>query len=81
MQKPGVIIHTPPESTDRTKNPEKQLGGYGADDPVNVRGQWMWTNYIELVVDGVVVDLNRIPLPANTPIVDLRFKDEGKAAR
>ena len=31
--------------------------------------------YIELVVDGDIVDLNRIPLPADTPINDERFKD------
>ena len=29
---------------------------------------------IELVVDGQIVDLNWIPLPANTPIIDKRFK-------
>jgi len=29
---------------------------------------------IELVVDGTIVDLNRIPLPADTPISDERFK-------
>jgi len=29
---------------------------------------------IELVVDGDIVDLNRIPLPADTPIIDKRFK-------
>jgi hypothetical protein len=34
--------------------------------------------YIELVVDGDIVDLNRIPLPADTPIIDERFKDEQK---
>ena len=34
--------------------------------------------YIELVVDGEVVDLNRIPLPADTPIVDERFRDGKK---
>ena len=28
---------------------------------------------IELVVDGDIVDLNRIPLPADTPIIDKRF--------
>jgi len=28
-----------------------------------------------LVVDGEIVDLTRIPLPADTPIVDERFKD------
>jgi hypothetical protein len=36
-----------------------------SDDPVR----------IELVVDGEIVDLNRIPLPADTPIIDERFKD------
>jgi hypothetical protein len=29
---------------------------------------------IKLVVDGAIVDLNRIPLPADTPIIDERFK-------
>ena len=31
---------------------------------------------IVLVVDGNIVDLNRIPLPLNTPIIDNRFKDK-----
>jgi len=31
---------------------------------------------IELVVDGEIVDLNRIELPADTPIVDERFKEK-----
>jgi hypothetical protein len=35
---------------------------------------------ILLVVDGEIVDLNRIPLPADTPIVDERFKDEDRKA-
>ncbi len=30
---------------------------------------------LELVVDGEIVDLNRIPLPADTPIIDERFKN------
>jgi hypothetical protein len=30
--------------------------------------------YIELIMDGEIVDLNRIPLPADTPIIDERFK-------
>jgi hypothetical protein len=38
------------------------------DDPAH-------KTYIELVVDGNIVDLNRIPLPADTPIIDERFKD------
>jgi hypothetical protein len=28
----------------------------------------------------ILVDLNRIPLPADTPIIDERFKDGDKAA-
>jgi hypothetical protein len=28
---------------------------------------------VELVVDGNVIDLNRIPLPADTPVIDKRF--------
>ena len=31
---------------------------------------------IVLVVDGEIVDLNRIAFPAETPIIDERFKDE-----
>jgi hypothetical protein len=26
-------------------------------------------------VDGEIIDLNRIPLPADTPIIDERFKE------
>ena len=40
----------------------------------------MNTTFIELVVDEEIVDLNRIPLPADTPIVDERFtQGQGKA--
>lgn len=36
---------------------------------------------MELIVDGDIVDLNRIPLPANTPIIDKRFRGgDNKAA-
>ena len=31
---------------------------------------------IELIVDGEIVDLNRIPLPPDTPIIDERFNDD-----
>ncbi len=31
---------------------------------------------IELVVDGKIVDLNRIRLPVDTPIIDKRFPDK-----
>lgn len=68
--KSGVIIHSPPEATDRSANPDRPLGGDKRDPQT-----WMWTTYIELVVDGEVVDLNRIPLPSDTPIIDRRFDD------
>jgi hypothetical protein len=35
----------------------------------------MRASSISLTVDGHIVDLNRIPLPANTPIIDERFND------
>ena len=31
---------------------------------------------IELVVDGRIIDLNRIPLPPETPIIDRRFQEK-----
>jgi hypothetical protein len=34
---------------------------------------------IELVVDGAIVDLNRIPLPPDTPVIDRRFEDRRNA--
>jgi hypothetical protein len=57
----GVIIQTPP--IDGRGNPEAPLTGE------------MNATSIELFVDGEVVDLNRIPLPPDTPIVDERFKE------
>jgi hypothetical protein len=68
----GVLIHSPPAETNKRANPEEPLAGNWDG---NVRERWMWTTYIELVVDGNVVDLNRLPLPADTPIIDERFKD------
>jgi hypothetical protein len=59
----GVCIHTPPKG-------EVAIAG----DAVT-GGRWEKTIYIELIVDGEIVDLNRIPLPADTPIIDERFKD------
>jgi hypothetical protein len=61
----GVLIHSPPEGS---TNPEEPIPGQG-----DARSTWLNGTYIELVVDGDVVDLNRIPLPADTPIVDERF--------
>ena len=70
----GVLIRTPPIDTDKQANPEEPLAGPGWQDPAHLRGRWTWTTFIELVVDGKIVDLNRIPLPADTPIIDERFK-------
>ena len=64
----GVLIHSPREGS---KRPEEPLStGYAEG---NMRARWRWTTFIELIVDGDIVDLNRIPLPADTPIIDERF--------
>lgn len=60
--KAGVCIHTPPAGeapiADATKAVERRER----------------TIYIELLVDGEIVDLNRIPLPADTSVIDERFE-------
>lgn len=67
----GVIIHCPPDGQwDNPNTPEAPIEGYANES----ESRWQWTNYIELVVDGRIVDLNRVLLPADTPIVDQRFK-------
>ena len=65
----GVRIHCPPGQVGEPVPPARSIPGQS--DP---RVSWLRTNYIELFVDGDVVDLNRIPLPADTPIIDERFK-------
>ena len=59
----GVCIHTPPEG-------QAPIG-----DGKDAKGDWEQTIYIELIVDGEIVDLNRIRLPPDTPIIDERFKE------
>jgi hypothetical protein len=66
----GVLIHTPPVKDGKELAPGKPIPAQE-----NPRETWMNTNFIELVVDGNVVDLNRIPLPADTPIIDERFQE------
>jgi hypothetical protein len=67
----GLVIHCPPEGQwDNPKIPEAPIKAYADDSP----SRWSNTNYIELVVDGKIIDLNRILLPSGTPIVDERFK-------
>ena len=64
--KAGVVIHCPP--LDKAEVEGKAEAGLW-------KGRELIKTYIELVVDGEIVDLNRIALPADTPIVDQRFKD------
>src|SRR6185295_13274435 len=72
--KAGVVVHCPPEGQwNNPRTPEAPIGGQNMD----LRERWMYTNYIELVVDGDVVDLNRIQL-GDGVVVDERFKDEKK---
>lgn len=61
----GVCVHSPPADE---KAP--------IADAKNVGKNWEKTTYIELVVDGEIVDLNRLPLPPDTPIIDERFKEQ-----
>jgi hypothetical protein len=70
----GVLIRTPP--VNEAPGPENGVPITGAR---KADGEWR-TNatYIELVVDGKIVDLNRIALPADTLIIDERFKVEEK---
>ena len=60
----GVCVHTPPE------------GQAPIPDGKDAKGSWEKTIYIELIVDGEIIDLNRILLPRDTPIIDERFKED-----
>lgn len=59
----GVCIHTPP------------VGEALPSDAKDVADFWQQTIFIELIVDGEIVDLNRIQLPRDTLIIDERFPD------
>jgi hypothetical protein len=60
----GVVVHTPP------------TGKAAPADAKSVGNRIEKTIYVELIVDGQFVDLNRIALPPDTPIVDQRFAEE-----
>lgn len=65
----GVVVHCPPSDSAgnvRNRRPIENVS--------NPRTHWMNATTIELVVDGDVVDLNRIRLPSDGPIVDERFE-------
>jgi hypothetical protein len=67
----GVRIQCPPPQAGKSATPAAPIPG-----TTRLRERWLWATYIELVVDGKIVDLNRIPLPADSPIIDMRFDDE-----
>lgn len=71
----GVLIHSPPRGQNQQAHLEAPIRGQ--DSP---RSTWMWTTYFELVVDGEIVDLNRIALPPDTPIIDERFPDAAEVS-
>lgn len=62
----GVCIHTPPRG-------QAPISGDKVAD-----NRWEKTIYIELIVDGEIVDLNDTFLPPETPIIDERFKKRKK---
>jgi hypothetical protein len=69
-KKAGVVVHCPPlGQSANPATPERPIPG-----DTSARERWMYISLIELIVDGDVVDLNRIPLPADTPIIDKRFQ-------
>jgi hypothetical protein len=81
---PSTRLGTRIDAGVRIQSPPRQTGGrIGLEAPIDttkstrlpVRERWIRTTFIELVVDGEVVNLNRIPLPENTPIIDKRFED------
>lgn len=65
----GVCVHTPP------------AGEAPIADGKDAKGNWEETIYIELIVDGEIIDLKRIPLPADTAIIDERFTKNGPEKR
>jgi hypothetical protein len=68
--KAGVIIHSPPVGQSNNPNPpEAPIAGI-----TNPRVRWMNTTYLEVVVDGDVIDPDRIRLPGHTPLFDERSK-------
>jgi hypothetical protein len=70
-RKAGVVVHCPPAGQEsKTTGPGVPAAGGSGEG-----GSRGMAYSIELVVDGKIVDLNRIPLPADTPIADKRFSE------
>jgi len=64
----GVFIHTPPPQLKNETNTDSP------SETIKKGSYWRYGTYIELIVDGKIVDLNRIQLPADTLIIDKRFE-------
>ena len=57
------------------KNVDDIVAGVLISPPMDgVKSGMLSQTRISLIVDGNVIDLNRIRLPANTPIEDARFR-------
>jgi hypothetical protein len=69
----GVCIHTPPEGKEPISGDKIMPAVPGASPYAGGRPDQ--TIYVELIIDGEIVDLNRIQLPPDTPIIDDRFKE------
>ena len=67
---PNKMVGTPIPAGVRIKHPAIERGGRATGRSDLYRG------FIEVVADGNVVDLNRLPLPADTPIIDERFQEK-----
>jgi hypothetical protein len=71
--KAGVIVHAPPVGQSKNPNtPEAPIAGVE-----NPHVRWMNTTYIDLVVDGDVIDPARLKFPKNTPVIDERSAKPG----
>lgn len=68
----GVYVHSPPEKGNWQQRPTSAT---------NLREKWQWSTYFVLAVDGKIVDLNRIKLPPDTPIIDERFQPRKQGKR
>jgi hypothetical protein len=66
----GVVVHCPPR--DQADAPGPQGAPIPGKTDERVLGRNAFS--LELVVDGSIVDLNRISFPADAPIIDERFK-------
>lgn len=68
----GVILHCPPKEDEQSQADHQDLN----NNREGYKALHLKANYLEIVVDGNIVDLNRIGFPEETTIVDERFAKE-----